>query len=412
MPACGGSWSCPRPRRIPPTRAPAVRAAAGRRLLPPRCVAAGRSPRQPRCPRRGARARVAAPAVRCARPGRHPRRGHWRAGRRSRWRRRRGSRPVPARPARAPRTPIRMRLAAAGAGVDDRRGGLQQFPPGRGLFAAAQVGQRQHVGPCLVHQDGVEARQAAASEQARSRRWRVGGRSPASRGLAQPRPAGVRPSRSGTTPAARCRGSGRPRRRSRRRLGVLLHGGDRPLQQAQPLQVDVVLGQPTGAAERHRIQQHPPRMSGIHEEAMVAQGELQQRQAQAFDQGLAVAALAQLRTALGPGTTPAVRRYRCPGRTGQRHGHASAAPGPAGSAGSRRCCRPWSCSRMRCKPQFVAAQRLAHALVLAARAQLGQRHRARLSRFCSAAKPEPSPPPPWQPCPRVPPAGRAGNRRA
>jgi len=80
---------------------------------------------------------------------------------------------------------------------------------------------------------------------------------------------------------------------------VLVHGPDRALQQAQPLRIEVVLAQPARAGQRDRIQQHARRVRAIDEEAVVAQGQLQQRQFQALDQCLARTAAAQFALQLG-----------------------------------------------------------------------------------------------------------------
>ena len=66
------------------------------------------------------------------------------------------------------------------------------------------------------------------------------------------------------------------------------YGTNRALQQAEPLWVEVVFAQPARACQRNRIKQHSRWVGGIGEEAVIAQGQLQQRKLQAFDQDLSL----------------------------------------------------------------------------------------------------------------------------
>ena len=196
------------------------------------------------------RALQLAPRVRCARPGRHPRRGRWRAGGRSRWLRRRGSRPVPARPHARRERRVRMRLAAAVTGVDDRRGGLQRSPPvadSSPCRSRVSVSTSDHA---WFSRSARNCGRRGRRSGARSRRWRACATSSFSR----PRAASTW--RRSAISVLRAHGPRSRIARCRLRLGedvevavgVLLDDvATACCSGPSHLRVDVVLGQPTGA---------------------------------------------------------------------------------------------------------------------------------------------------------------------
>ena len=79
-----------------------------------------------------------------------------------------------------------------------------------------------------------------------------------------------------------------------RAVGFLLNGQHRALQQSQPLWIQILFRQPFGTGLGYRIQQLTGGMIGIHEEALITQCHLQQRQFQAIDQCISNTGFAQI----------------------------------------------------------------------------------------------------------------------
>jgi len=267
-------------------------------------------------------------------------------------------------------------LDRGGAGLDDGGGCLAQVAPAIGILAATQQRERQHVGPGLLQQDQVEPRQRAPGDQALDL---VGGSLPCEAQLLAPACgldlaalAHLVLACRGLQAALQCMVGGDEGVVSGFR--VFMHGTDRALQQAKPLWVEVILAQPARTGQRHRIQQHPRRMRGIGEEAVVAQGQLQQRELEAIDQGMAGAAGSQFALQLGQEQAEQLEAVA----VGIGEGDAMAVHLPrlrqqgladVGQVAVLAAVAPQAAQR--CE-NFVAGQRLAHAFLGAARAQLRQ----------------------------------------
>ena len=160
----------------------------------------------------------------------------------------------------------------------------------------------------------------------------------------------------------------------RRGIRILLHGFHRLPQQVEHRCIEVVLGGPARTGNGYGVEQHPRRVGGIHEKIVVAQGQLQQRHAQALHEGIARGAGAEIAVELCMQHVEQLEAVVV--ILDQLHAATECLSGLGQQVladfGDRVLLRVGAAQALECAEHVVAGQRFTRTFVGAARTQFGQ----------------------------------------